>query len=1503
MATAHATHASVDVVRKAAIVAVLVGAVVLLHRFAVPSEDETATLLALGFVILAAHAIGELAEFVKLPHITGYLLAGLLLGPSAAEIAAGLVPDGFRLIQPFDEGILNEGVKSQLALLDSLALALIALTAGGELKVDTLRQGVRQIGAVLGGQVLVVFASVMGFAVLVSGVVPAIAFAPLGGLSTAGVVAVAALLASVSIGTSPAATVAIINSTRSRGDVSNTILSVVVLKDVVVVLLFSASLALATNTLGVGAGGGFLESLGHIALSIGFGVLLGVGIDVYLRYVGAELLLFLVAVVYTTTFVSHQIHAEPALVFIVAGFVTSNFSSLGETLIDEVERLSLPVYVVFFTLAGAKLHLEVLWGLVAFAIALVMTRIVALYAGVRLGARMVGAPAVLQRVGWMGFVSQAGMSISLANTIATTLPGELGNGLFSLILGGVAINEIIGPVMLQWTLKLAGETGAHRGETQSEDGAGDAGSEEEGDDALEPWSAPGELADPWGPPLKIAAPVATAAVVELEAELQGIVRDLARGPLEDLKDDAEDFLRSLRREFLRHHRRAVVRVQSGESLDGQVVVLRSEVGELGERWRTLVLARVARARRVQEDAAQGWSPSVIVSVVDELADALPDSEIVPVEGETLRARAADHGLKALRRAWLRTRARVVTPSREVSVRLLGRYHLAGRGPGRLEGLATLMIQGELHLAARTSALFDAFADVWDRLAQLIEQQADTERFLEALWNARREIDDEFNVAFDELEHIVQDGTNRVTLALGGLVCDLKRDLIDLGTLDLPYWRRRPSRVFRERNRGLEALDQGLRLARGTVVARYSALALELELVGLEGRVKDVVEVHGTQLARLIRGRGTTQLERVDDALRDTLARIEAMVEDPTVTAGALATALRAEAEPFGRLVADAARASTGLLNQLSDETWTTPLTQALMAAAQELTEWYTVPTGRATDGEWSLPTEVSTTEVPFREVVVGYVEASVTKDLLELTRDLEEKCASLVAVLTDLERVVAFNVELACADLDVVNPSDLLLDETRELVREMVLGAVGRSQQRLQRLVDSSTQWAEAAREGVRRAVVQELGNLRGQVLDGRITDLRLFLLREAEVRSRLVRRAGEWRGLVPQVRQRAEGLVRGALGEARIEVARAFLGLPETPVWDRPLRVAFAPPEPVIHLPVVYRRLFSDQALEAGDLLTGRKDEVHRLRAALDAQGGYRSAALVGADEIGMGALVNAVVRGVDAGALTRIEPERPVSVEEVGGWFEHVEEDGLVVVMGLAWLVQLRPGGFAPLERFVQGLIDDGGRSRWLVAVDRCVWSFLSRAVPLDTVFGAVVPLSPLGPEELAQAILSRHSMSGYAVDFQPRDDAAWPLEHLLMRGLDREQRGQAAWFRTLHSASDGVLHDALRLWMASIQEVDEQAALLRVGRVPRPPLSRIEKLPTDTLLILLQILRQGWMTPELLAGLFRTDLTHARAVLSGMAHQGLLRRDGTLERYRMVSHLRSPIERVIRARGWAP
>ena len=1489
------THAR----RQITVIILLLFGMVALYQFEQFAHDgfDPSGMLAFGFVVLASYTIGGLVAQVRLPHITGYLIAGLVFGPSLAKVLTGL-----HLPAPFDEGILNAEVIEQLSLFDTLAVALIALTAGGELKLEGLKKGFRAISSILAAQIVSVGVLVTAFFWLISGAVPYIGLPGVEGLPMAGALAVGAMVASVSLATSPAATIAVIMESRSVGAMTRNVLSVVVLKDVIVVVAFAVAQAVLAQQIGIGAieGGIAAFLLKHIVVSILFGaVVVGGLMALYIRYVNQELLIFVVGVVYLVAFIAERLGWDPVLVFLAAGFGVSNFSKTGHRLIETVERLSLPVYVVFFTLAGAKLHLDELRQVALFAVALVSVRAFAIYSGTKVGARLGKADEATQTFGWMGFVSQAGVSILLAAIIGNTF-GELGRSLETLIIGAVAINELIGPVLFKIGLTLSGEASTGRTSlTPSRhlsvkppsmrlDG-------EEGEaKQLEPWPEHVGEKDLWGAPSHTKSPELNNRMQDLAGDLQSIVREVSTGPLREFQLEAGKYLRDLRREFLRHHRRLTVqaRAEEGTERDELVTMLRSAQSDLAAHWRGIVLGRSVTLAKLT------WTPEATLDNVDGLVDELPEVVPAPYEDVSYQSKESDSLWKALRRQALRSRRSwrkafgQGEPMRDVRLRALGRFHLSYDAPARLEGLAALFVEADRHLAARTRSLFDGVIAGYDDIVDVSAAPgADLEGQLVRL---RHDVEEELALALDEIVRITGDGTHRTASALAVGFVHMKEDLPIFGTLDLRTGERRTSRRFASRMRAMETLTKDVTNLRKASSAEYSSLAMELELLGLEARIKDNVTEYVSRLTNTVKRRASSQVERVGDTLQTTLTELNAELESD-YSGDELAAALRRATEATSKATGEAARVTTELYQDLSDDAKIAPLLDSLVEACRGLTPRYRVTVGQRQTGEWRLPASLPEVEVPFREIVLTYIDSRVAPKLLASRRELAERVQPLANLLQELERVIAFNVELATAELEIVH-DEAIPEEMHTLLRDMVYGQLERSYNSLEEIRAEAKGWPAMIEAEMRDAALGTLATLRGELAEGSFSRSRLEAMRRAASGLRMMGKA-EREPRRKRLKAQLRGGLRALFGEERLERWSERLGLTGALPTEELSAGAFAAPEVATELPLVYRRLFAADTMEAGDVLTGRDEEIRRAEAVLSSEvkGRLRSVALVGVDGVGKAAVSSAIVRSRRWKNVKRVVFSAPVSVEDVDAIFQDAPEGQLVVVDGLHWMLSMAPGGFDPLRRFVKGIIEEGGRRRWLTHGAVLFWNFASTVAPLRDAFPETIRLDPLNEQELQAAVIARHRLSGFEHSFDRGDGS--PIEGLFARSATRIRRPYDQYFHELHQATGGLVRDALRLWLASIRGIQDD--IVHVGPIPSSSYARVRRLPDDILVNLYQIAREGWIDAAGQARLFRLDPNTAQAQLSRLAHLGLLEeRDGA---FVVAVHLRGVLGRVFAERGW--
>lgn len=426
--------------RRSIILLLLLGVTELLRPLGSAGYGAEA-LLSLGFLILAAYTVGEIAEAMHGPKIVGYLVAGVIFGPSVLSSVSAQAID-------------------RLTPVSDVAVALIAFLAGAELRWSEVKQRGIVFLKIMTVELLLSFVVLASLVYLLAPLVPF-----LRNSSNIEVVAFSLLFASIAIVHSPAVTMALLAETGARGPVARTTLGVVLLTDVFVVLLFSLVLLGVRAVVPSATGGGL--SLGGVTWDIGgallVGVLLGLGVVVYLRFLGQELFLVAILVAFLGAEVARLAHVETLLTLVTAGFVTENVSreGRGEALRHAMERSAAPVFVVFFALAGGRIVLSDMVTLFPLLVPVALVRAAAIWAGCRIGASWAGAHEVERQSVWMGLISQAGVAIGLAALVAEAYP-ENGPKLRTLLLSLIALNQLIGPILFRRALSRAGEVeGAH----------------------------------------------------------------------------------------------------------------------------------------------------------------------------------------------------------------------------------------------------------------------------------------------------------------------------------------------------------------------------------------------------------------------------------------------------------------------------------------------------------------------------------------------------------------------------------------------------------------------------------------------------------------------------------------------------------------------------------------------------------------------------------------------------------------------------------------------------------------------------------------------------------------------------------------------------------------------------------------------------------------------------------------------------------------------------------
>ncbi len=388
-----------------------------------------------GILLLVGYFAGEVAEKIKLPSITGYIITGLILGGSVLRI----VPDE---------------MANRLTSITEIALGLIALTIGGEFSINKIKNfGLRIF-------ILTLFEALFAF-IVVTTVMTML------GMD----VKYALLLGAISTATAPAATVIVIRQLRARGDFVDHLYGVVAFDDALCVIIFSIVFAIigpmfVAGPLHDASHSGVLSGFLHAIKEIGLSIILGIVSGFLLNYLTRkkyrlnEILILSVAIIFLNTSIAIVTHLSLLISNMVLGAVLINLSPKNKRIFRVVEPITPPIFALFFILAGTELQISVFsQGMVIiFGLVYIIARFLGKFAGIFAGSILTKADSSIRK--YLGFClfPQAGVAIGLVLLVQTSpviehAPQEVREKLVlivNIILLSIFVNELVGPAISKY---------------------------------------------------------------------------------------------------------------------------------------------------------------------------------------------------------------------------------------------------------------------------------------------------------------------------------------------------------------------------------------------------------------------------------------------------------------------------------------------------------------------------------------------------------------------------------------------------------------------------------------------------------------------------------------------------------------------------------------------------------------------------------------------------------------------------------------------------------------------------------------------------------------------------------------------------------------------------------------------------------------------------------------------------------------------------------------------
>ncbi len=398
-----------------------------------PDASAAACILSVALMLMAGFLMTRITKKLKLPNVTAYIVAGILLGPFCLDLIPSSIVQG-------------------MGFLPDIALAFIAFSTGEFFKVDKLKRS--GLGVVIITLFESLLATILVFILCVGVLHLSLPFS--------------AVLAALAAATASASTMMTIRQLHAKGEFVDTLLQVVAMDNIVSLVAYSVAISVATAYIGgqkIGLGNTLLPILMNIgALVLGgvFGFLTMLFMKT--RHSTDNRLIIAITMLLTFCGICSLCDVSPLLGCMAMGTVYMNTTE-DERLFAQLNYFSPPILVLFFVRSGTSFDLGALFGssgsidgtpLIVIGVGYFFVRFIGKYAGAFLGCHLAGKSVKIRNNLGLALIPQAGVAIGLAELGARTLGGNVGHSLHTIILASSILYELIGPACAKASLALTG---------------------------------------------------------------------------------------------------------------------------------------------------------------------------------------------------------------------------------------------------------------------------------------------------------------------------------------------------------------------------------------------------------------------------------------------------------------------------------------------------------------------------------------------------------------------------------------------------------------------------------------------------------------------------------------------------------------------------------------------------------------------------------------------------------------------------------------------------------------------------------------------------------------------------------------------------------------------------------------------------------------------------------------------------------------------------------------
>ena len=394
---------------------------------------QLSPLLGLALALVFGLLMTRVVRLFGIPNVSGFLMAGILVGPSVLNL-------------------LHGNWLSQISVIIDVALGFIAFSIGGEFKISVIKKLGKRVTVITFVQALMAVVMVIIALLIVHYIKPSLISIP-----------EVILLGAIATATAPAATLLVVRQYKARGPVTETLLPVVAFDDAIGLIFFAICFGIAKvlqSGAAINVNSVFVHPLIEIFASISVGLVLGALLSFVCKFFKsrANRLSWMVATIIGAVALSQALHLSSLLICMTIGITFANFRKDALNILEQSERWTAPLYVLFFVISGATLDLKVVPYIGVVGIIYILARSVGKYTGAALGGLMTKADKPVTKYLGLALLPQAGVAIGMAQIVAVDPSfASIAKSITTVVLCATLVYEIFGPLITKFALAKSGE--------------------------------------------------------------------------------------------------------------------------------------------------------------------------------------------------------------------------------------------------------------------------------------------------------------------------------------------------------------------------------------------------------------------------------------------------------------------------------------------------------------------------------------------------------------------------------------------------------------------------------------------------------------------------------------------------------------------------------------------------------------------------------------------------------------------------------------------------------------------------------------------------------------------------------------------------------------------------------------------------------------------------------------------------------------------------------------